>query len=415
MYLKIVILFSLMSFVFQYDYGKNNHIERSKSQEDSLVISNDKVYRNDTLIYDLKDNEVKLKFPSIEVKIKKKNFVNVVDFGATPDINTDDDGMALQKAIDHLNTIGGGTIYFPAGTYKYHICGNGKREYDQAGLKIYSNTHFKFEKGAILKKTGNEEFLFSGEDLVKNVIFSNGTFVYTNGRQNRKGEFLFWKSADNGLRLKNVQNIQIENCTFSNIGNDAIVVFGKQSRFIKINKCVFDNIFDNAISVQTGVSYCNISNNVITKLAGDGIVMKGYKSIICNNFISDIKYNTKKIFASGIALGPDNFPTSRVIVTNNIILDVSNHGIINDRSKNSIISSNIIVNCANAGVKLGWDACCSLVCNNTFLYSKYGIRMDSHNCLILNNQFKFYLDKSKVGSMLKTNSYNSWVNNVFVK
>lgn len=43
--------------------------------------------------------------------------VNVLDFGAKVDNRGFDNAPAIQRAIDHAEGIGGGTVLFPAGTY----------------------------------------------------------------------------------------------------------------------------------------------------------------------------------------------------------------------------------------------------------------------------------------------------------
>lgn len=50
------------------------------------------------------------------VQSKLRDVVSVKDFGATGDGVTDDTA-AIQEAVDTIGDIGGGTIYFPAGTY----------------------------------------------------------------------------------------------------------------------------------------------------------------------------------------------------------------------------------------------------------------------------------------------------------
>lgn len=50
------------------------------------------------------------------VQSKLRDMISVKDFGATGDGGTDDT-LAIRAAIDYANSQGGGTVYFPAGTY----------------------------------------------------------------------------------------------------------------------------------------------------------------------------------------------------------------------------------------------------------------------------------------------------------
>ncbi len=57
----------------------------------------------------------------------ENNIYNIRDFGAIGDgetLNT----QAIQKAIDVCAGAGGGTVYFPPGTYKAGYIGSGRRK-----------------------------------------------------------------------------------------------------------------------------------------------------------------------------------------------------------------------------------------------------------------------------------------------
>lgn len=79
------------------------------------------------------------------VQDKLRESVSVLDFGATGD-GTTDDTAALQAAADHINSIGGGTVYLPQGNYII-----------TAPISIYSNTRFIGAGGTATKitKTSN--------------------------------------------------------------------------------------------------------------------------------------------------------------------------------------------------------------------------------------------------------------------
>lgn len=70
---------------------------------------------------------------------------DVTLFGATGDDGTDD-GIAIQNAFDACNKNGGGTVYFPSGTFCV-----------SKTVFYYSNQKIIFEEGSVLKRIENEE------------------------------------------------------------------------------------------------------------------------------------------------------------------------------------------------------------------------------------------------------------------
>lgn len=67
---------------------------------------------------------------STTVQAKLRESVSVKDYGAVGDGVTDDT-VAIQKAVTHINSLGGGTVYLPQGDYKI-----------TAPITIYNNTRF---------------------------------------------------------------------------------------------------------------------------------------------------------------------------------------------------------------------------------------------------------------------------------
>src|SRR5450631_3918885 len=59
------------------------------------------------------------KFTEIDASISavaNNTFINIKNYGAVGDGVTDD-ATSIQNAINHANSLGGGTIFFPSGTY----------------------------------------------------------------------------------------------------------------------------------------------------------------------------------------------------------------------------------------------------------------------------------------------------------
>ena len=66
--------------------------------------------------------------------------VTVTDFGAIGDGETND-ACAIQKALDHVNQVGGGEVYIPPGQFAA-----------QQPIRIYSNTTLRMADGAIVRR-----------------------------------------------------------------------------------------------------------------------------------------------------------------------------------------------------------------------------------------------------------------------
>lgn len=73
---------------------------------------------------------------------EKAFFYNVKDFGALGD-SSKLDNEAIQKAIDHVSQLGGGTIFIPPGNYLI------------APINLKSNITLYIEKGATLHASTN--------------------------------------------------------------------------------------------------------------------------------------------------------------------------------------------------------------------------------------------------------------------
>lgn len=104
------------------------------------------------------------------INLKNKPFIDVREFSAVGDGLTDN-SKAIQSALDYCNTLGGGTIYIPAGEYKL-----------STGLKCYTNT--------IIKGDGRETTKLSS------INYGDGGSSFGDGTANSSVMFYF-VDADN--------------------------------------------------------------------------------------------------------------------------------------------------------------------------------------------------------------------------
>lgn len=184
------------------------------------------------------------------------NFANVKLFGAKGD-GTTDDSSAISDALIYLNSIGGGILFFPSGTY---ITTNVNI--------IYSNIHIHgSSKGStILKRQPN------GGSHVLN--FGQGTQIYNCSVQHLtiEGNRGQGTGSGHGIRFERVVNmtvddIVVQNTTGYGLGfqdsSDPAALYEKHN--IRISNILVKNIGDDAIDFKNradnshNVSLHNIS------------------------------------------------------------------------------------------------------------------------------------------------------------
>jgi hypothetical protein len=183
---------------------------------------------------------------------KLADMVSVKDFGAVGD-GTTDDKLAIQAALDATS---GKILYFPAGNYI--ISGS---------MYINNPVHLYFDPSAVIKVIASYTYLIAFEvgynGAVNNVTIDGATFDFNNQTTSQYGI---------GVRiLDNATNVTISNCTFKNFfqsttngsGGDGILIRLLNSsapQNINIENCNFTNIGRNGISVTNYINGLNISN-----------------------------------------------------------------------------------------------------------------------------------------------------------
>jgi hypothetical protein len=252
------------------------------------------------------------KIPSLVLSVKK--------FGAMGDGLTDDT-RAIQSTIDTIAAKGGGTIFFPLGTYKVLIQPQTSR-----ALTIHPNITLKGEgvQKSIIKlgdRQGNYESLLSGALVSSNL--SNFSLqqltIDANATQNPIESEQSFKSIQDRfvLRVYVGRNIRVENCRFTNIkninvltlNNDQLVsdVVIQNNRFDQIGGGTFDH--DHSTLYVHGKRSL-IAHNIFLSTNGPGtygartaIEIHGDQHQVLNNQISGYTYG---INATGVASSSKN-------------------------------------------------------------------------------------------------------------
>lgn len=198
-----------------------------------------------------------------------ENFTNVKDYGAKGDGNTDD-STAIQTALDSLKAKGG-TIFFPAGTYKI-----------SKSILFYSNQYLHFDNGAVLLQGASidnllrtySESSWGGYNGVHDSYIYGGTFdggsytlnntlVGTSHAKNIVFENCCFKNAYgtwHNLEINSSYNVKVINCDFEGTRKtgtngemlqidgagsssyypwENVSIDGTVSKYIDIDRCIF--------------------------------------------------------------------------------------------------------------------------------------------------------------------------------
>lgn len=207
--------------------------------------------------------------------------VSVDGFGAVAD-DTEQDAVAIQKALDHVKT--GGTVYFPAGTYLV-----------EKTLLFHSGQTLLFAPGAVLQRSdaacrcllSNSRENQGGYDATENVNIIGATF----------DGGVFSDAPLIQLSHSHAQRINVIGCRFRN-GNELHYYDCNGSRDVRILGCVFEDSFQNANAMS---EYLHISSAAADALQ-DGLPYEADQTACGNVVISGCSFDAG-MGRNAIALG----------------------------------------------------------------------------------------------------------------
>lgn len=295
-------------------------------------------------------------FVSLGVFVFSQKTYNVVDFGAKGDgktVNT----QSIQKAIDQCNKEGGGTVFFPNGTFM------------SATIFIKSNVSLYLNDGAVLKGVADMK-------AYQQVYRNNYAFIYSEGQENiailgkgtihGHGEHAVFQSDDlfNGLKdrpntifFAQCTNIKLKDyalrngarwCTklddCTNVLADGVTVISKTVA----NNSAFE--FDDCHGVRVANCFIDVGDDgICTKSYSD----RGVKNITITNCVIKSMANGLKLGAVSVGSFED------ITVTNCTVYDSRFSGIaifsVDGARIERINFSNITMHNVNGGIflKLG--------------------------------------------------------------
>lgn len=259
----------------------------------------------------------------------KDDTLNVLDYGAAGD-GQKDDSRAIQQVLDACAKAGGGTVYFPNGTYLLH-----------SRLTVGHNTRL-VGKAKLVKPYNN----------VIDILNLAGNHIEIDGLST---ENLNEKAGININISRDCRHIVIRNCKFAGIRSQGVAMNATGIAHVLIQDCLFESVTYGVLCnyMADDLEDLRIIGNQFLDIYGDAIELNSpimgtkkavYEAagniIIANNFISVPKgKGTGDTAGFGIGMAG----VTRVSVIGNIIKNCRYEAIhVEDHCRNISITANII-------------------------------------------------------------------------
>ncbi len=187
--------------------------------------------------------------------------LDVKAFGAKAD-GTTPDRDAINRAIDAAAAAGGGTVYFPAGTY---LTGS---------IRLRSNITLQLDSGCVIKASKDTSTidqtmsaLIWGVGLENVSILGSGLITGTDvlTRQKSPGTL----NGDKAIGLKHCRNVTLRDFSVADGGHSAITVVEMEN--LTIDNVKVDTIRD---GIDVGGNNIRISNTSVNSPIDDGLCLK---------------------------------------------------------------------------------------------------------------------------------------------
>lgn len=321
------------------------------------------------------------------VQSKLSDWISVKDYGAKGDGVTDDT-VGIKAAVAYAGAIGGGTVYFPAGTYLVsapipltlpNVTLMGSSAYNAIVTVPNNATGFVgYNPNAVFILNANNCSITNlGMDgnIANNTAQSFGAISTTVSVSGISVIGCYIRNfIYNGIVTQpasgSVSNFKIQNNRLENIGWVAIGAWCTTNGTIignTVSSCGSNGIltgYASQISNFTVSQYVTISNNYVTKASpptaivgaaaenGFMIVVGAGDSYIT---VSDNVLNDNRNAAEdGLGLGQDGTRVNEGLVfDSNVVIYAGLYGI--DVASNHVVSNNYVRYSAQQGIKLGTD------------------------------------------------------------
>lgn len=254
-----------------------------------------------------------------------------------------DHAEVIQKAIDHVYSLGGGKVYVNFG------------EYVISQIVVKDNVELVSD-GATLKRAGRDYHLV----VLGNNTKLRGFRIVGLGPTS----YDINKYLNNMVYASGKSNIVIEDNYIEDADDDAIAIESCQNVKIRGNTVI--NTYKHAIDITGSSKHVVIKGNYVDGVSVyDGITVYvdgGHTITIVGNVVRNV--HSTKADAGGIHI--EDIGTkdrTNVTVVGNAIEDVD-YGIKQYQCRHCVISDNTIKNAKKAGIRLGYPVACSVVGNS---------------------------------------------------
>jgi hypothetical protein len=245
---------------------------------------------------------------------------------------------SLQKALDSLNSLGGGTLLLGTGIYRIDAdsgslectdCKGILIEGEGAGSLIRVNPGSKAQAGAI-------RFIGSDSILIRKVRMEGARLPKTAWGDN--------PHYHGALLFSGCRSVSVDSCGFSGFFTGG-VVFQSRSTSLQVTACNFDGVAYKmggdygAIALESGSSNANIIGNRFAHLTHSAISAYGSENLIVSG--NRAEFDTASPYTMGF-YAPQGLRNSTI--TGNQFLFVHNEGIILSAGVDKVENNRLIGN-----------------------------------------------------------------------
>lgn len=300
---------------------------------------------------------------TIQSRLSEK-YYSVKDFGAVGD-DTNDDGPAIQLAMDAVVANGGGDLIFPPGTYSTNqvlSCLSSVRILGHGATINHDNNGICITLGG--SASGSEKYNISVEGLkiVASTIGTGGqqALQFNHARNVYVRDCEFVDQGGVGVKFNNnCENYVVENCIADNIG--VIGLYSEGETGVSANKYgwfINNRVlnFSYGIEVKEAVDQYIMGNHILT-----GRSSQDKFGILCTRNYSSTEFTPQRIHISNNIIKDADYQginctqTADFNISNNIVIASGNTGIVGSGS-GGIISGNRIISCgAGLSANFGSD------------------------------------------------------------